>query len=155
MPLLRYFYYSKGTQIYCAPTVDSRPVWQNTMIHIALEGRCFVLAACQYAQEKDYPPDHPVADVNERNPEKVMIGGGSVIVSPSGEVLAGPLREGEGVLTASIDLDDCIRGKFDLDVVGNYSSPGMWYVRLDAARGSLMGVLFSIRVQGTCSDVNS
>ena len=52
-----------------------------------------------------------------------MIGGGSVIIGPLGDILAGPLREGEGVLTAEVDLDDCVRGKLDLDVVGHYSRP--------------------------------
>lgn len=52
-----------------------------------------------------------------------MIGGGSVICGPSGEVLAGPLKEGEGVLTATLDLDDIIRGKYDLDVAGHYARP--------------------------------
>jgi hypothetical protein len=52
-----------------------------------------------------------------------MIGGGSVIIGPLGEILAGPLREGEDVLTAEVDLDDCVRGKFDLDVVGHYARP--------------------------------
>jgi predicted amidohydrolase len=83
---VRTFYYSQGTQIYCAPTVDARPAWQHTMAHIALEGRCFVLSACQFSQESDYPPDHPVRDVNNRSSENVMIGGGSVIISPLGEV---------------------------------------------------------------------
>jgi len=123
MPLLRAYYYAQGTQIYCAPTVDARPEWQHTMIHIALEGRCFVLSACQYAQEKDFPADHAVADPANRNQSNVMIGGGSVIVSPLGKVLAGPLHDGEGVLTADLDLDDIVRGKFDLDVVGHYARP--------------------------------
>lgn len=123
---MRTFYYSKGTQIYCAPTVDARPVWQNTMVHIALEGRCFVLAACQYSQEKDYPPDHAVADANARDGENVMIAGGSVIVSPLGKVLAGPLLGGEGILTVDLDLDDIVRGKFDFDVVGHYARRDSW-----------------------------
>ncbi|KAF5375046.1 hypothetical protein D9758_000369 [Tetrapyrgos nigripes] len=123
---VRYFYYSKGTQIYCAPTVDARPVWQHTMRHIAIEGRCFVLAACQFAQEKDYPPDHPVADPQARNAENVMIAGGSVIVNPFGEVLAGPLLDAEGVLTAELDLNECTRGKFDLDVAGHYARPDVF-----------------------------
>lgn len=93
------------------------------MSHIALEGRCFVLSACQFSQESDYPSDHAVADTNNRNPDNVMIGGGSVIINPLGQVLAGPLRDGEGVLTAEIDLDDVVRGKFDLDVVGHYARP--------------------------------
>ena len=91
------------------------------MAHIALEGRCFVLSACQFAQEKDYPADHAVADPSARNPENVMIAGGSVIISPLGEVLAGPLRDAEGVLTAELDFDDIYRGKFDLDTVGHYA----------------------------------
>jgi predicted amidohydrolase len=53
MPLLRYRMYELGTQIYCAPTVDNREVWQNTMTHIALEGRCFVLSACQISTVSD------------------------------------------------------------------------------------------------------
>ncbi|THH33521.1 hypothetical protein EUX98_g662 [Antrodiella citrinella] len=123
MPLLRTFYYSKGTQIYCAPTVDARPEWQHTMRHIALEGRCFVLSACQYAEEKDYPEDHPVDNEANRNPKNVMIAGGSVIVGPLAQVLAGPLLGEEGVLTADLDLDDVVRGKFDLDVTGHYARP--------------------------------
>ncbi|KAG5221625.1 Nitrilase [Salix suchowensis] len=93
---VRTYYYSQGTQIYCAPTVDARPVWQNTMTHIAIEGRCFVLSAY-----------HPVADTNNRKPDNIMIAGGSVIINPLGK----------------LDLDDCIRGKFDLDVVGHYARP--------------------------------
>ncbi|KAF7306846.1 hypothetical protein MIND_00476800 [Mycena indigotica] len=125
MPLLRYHYYSLGTQLYCAPTVDARETWQSTMMHIALEGRCFVLAASQFAQEKDYPADHPVAS-DTRSPENIMIAGGSVIISPLGKILAGPLRDEEGVLTAEIDLDDVVRGKFDLDVCGNYARPDIF-----------------------------
>ncbi|KAI8980733.1 carbon-nitrogen hydrolase [Trametes punicea] len=130
MPLLRNYYYSQGTQIYCAPTVDARPEWQHSMKHIALEGRCFVLSACQFALEKDYPPDHAVADVNARDPNAVMIGGGSVIVNPMGKVLAGPLLNGEGVLTAELDLDDVMRGKFDLDVTGHYARNDVFEFRL-------------------------
>ncbi|KAG8678247.1 Nitrilase, partial [Ceratobasidium sp. 395] len=59
----------KGVQLYCAPTVDSRPAWQHTMIHIALEGRCFVLSACQYAQQKDFPAGHAIPEGTEPDPE--------------------------------------------------------------------------------------
>lgn len=93
------------------------------MIHIAVEGRCFVLSACQFATEQDYPEDHAVADANGRNPDKIVINGGSLIVSPFGTVLAGPSRTPEDILTAELDLDDVIRGKFDLDAVGHYARP--------------------------------
>lgn len=120
--IVRYHYYSLGTQLYCVPTVDARPNWQHTMAHIALEGRCFVLSACQFAKESDFPPDHAVADATiDRDPGRVMINGGSIIIGPLGNILAGPSREPEVVLTAEVDLDDCIRGKFDLDATGHYS----------------------------------
>lgn len=48
--------------------------------------------------------------------------GGSCIISPLGEVLAGPLWDNEnGLLTVDIDFDDCLRGRLDLDVGGSYS----------------------------------
>jgi predicted amidohydrolase len=55
MPLLRMAMYAQGVQIYCAPTVDDRETWFPTMRHIAIEGRCFVLAACQFATRAHYP----------------------------------------------------------------------------------------------------
>ncbi|KAI0130725.1 carbon-nitrogen hydrolase [Daldinia grandis] len=48
--------------------------------------------------------------------------GGSSIVSPFGDVLAGPQWEDEeGVIYADVDFDDCIRGRLDLDAAGSYS----------------------------------
>jgi predicted amidohydrolase len=91
------------------------------MIHIALEGRCHVLSACQYAEEKDYPPDHAVANTADRKPENMMIAGGSVIINPLGKVLAGLLLGQEDILTAELDLHDITRAKYDLDVVGHYA----------------------------------
>jgi len=136
--VVRMHYYQLGTQIYCAPTVDSRPEWQHTMRHIAIEGRCFVLSACQFTQQKDYPADHsfaaePSADA-QRDPDGVMIAGGSVIVSPLGKVLAGPLLNEEGVLVADLDLEDIVRGQFDLDVRGHYARPDGTFQNLSDLR---------------------
>ena len=58
MPLLRMAMYAKGVQLYCAPTVDDRETWLPTMRHVALEGRCFVLSACQYLTRADCPPGY-------------------------------------------------------------------------------------------------
>jgi nitrilase len=122
MPLLRMAMYGKGIELYCAPTVDDRETWLPTMRHIALEGRCFVLSACQYA-----PPQAAY-------PDTVPIGGGSVIVSPLGQVLAGPHRAGEAVLTAELDLGDLARGKYDLDVTGHYARPDVFRLTVDETR---------------------
>jgi nitrilase len=129
MPLFRTAMYSKGVNIWCAPTVDDRESWQPTMRHIAIEGRCFVLSACQYLRRAQCPPDYNAIQGNA--PETVLIEGGSVIVSPLGEVLAGPLRGCEGLLTADLAMQDVVRGKFDLDVVGHYARPDIFQLSVD------------------------
>jgi nitrilase len=123
MPQLRLAMYSQGVEIYCAPTVDDRETWLPTMRHIALEGRCFVLSATQFARRSDYPVDYPIETTD---PDEVLISGGSCIVDPLGQVLAGPARDGEAILLADLDLDEIVRAKFDLDVVGHYARPDVF-----------------------------
>lgn len=118
MPLARMAMYKKGVEIYLAPTADSRESWQNTMQHISLEGRCFVLAANQFVRKSDYPEKY-LDDLNDE-PE-IMCAGGSVIISPMGEVLAGPLWNQEGLLTAELDFSVLAKSKLDFDVVGHYA----------------------------------
>jgi nitrilase len=129
MPLLRYALYAKGIQLYCAPTVDDRETWLPTMRTIALEGRCFVLSASQYARRCDYPADY--APVQGNDPDAVLIRGGSCIVSPLGQVLAGPVFDAPAMLTADLDLDEIARGKYDLDVVGHYARPDLFRLHVD------------------------
>jgi nitrilase len=129
MPLLRQTMYGKGVEIWCAPTVDDRDQWQATMRHVALEGRCFVISANQYLTRADLPGD--VQPIQGDAPETVLIDGGSVIVSPLGEILAGPLRGGEGVLLAELDLDELDRGRFDFDAAGHYARPDIFTLHVD------------------------
>lgn len=130
MPLLRMDQYAKGVQLYCAPTVDDRDQWQHAMRHIAWEGRTFVLASCQFAQRKDYPDDYECSQGDD--PEGVLIRGGSVIISPMGAVLAGPVFGEEAILPASLDMGDIARGKYDLDVVGHYGRPDLFKLKVNS-----------------------
>jgi nitrilase len=124
MPLLRQAMYAKGVELYCAPTVDDRPTWTATMTHIALEGRTHVLSACQYITKDAYPDDHPFeVDLPYGS---TAIRGGSVIVAPTGEVLAGPVYDEETILYADIDPDAKTRSHLDFDVVGHYSRPDVF-----------------------------
>ena len=133
MPMLRMAMYSKGIQLYCAPTADDRDTWIPTMQHIALEGRCFVLSSCQYIKRGAYPKDYLA--IQGDDPDTLIIRGGSCIVGPLGQILAGPDYEGECILTADIDLGDIARGKYDFDVAGHYARPDVFrlYVNERAA----------------------
>ena len=64
-----------------------------------------------------------------------MTRGGSCIVNPLGEIVAGPVYDQEAILTADIDLGDKIRGKFDLDVVGHYARPDVFQLRVNQKSG--------------------
>lgn len=132
MPLLRMAMYQQNIQLYCAPTVDDRDSWVPSMQHIATEGRCFVLSACQFTRRSDYPADYDCAQGND--PETVLIRGGSCIVSPFGEVLAGPVYNAEEVLLAELDLNQIQRGRYDLDVVGHYARPDVFQLRVSTVR---------------------
>lgn len=124
MPLARMAMYARGIELYCAITVDDRETWLATVRHIALEGRCFVLSACQFLARGDGQPDDP------SGPE-VLIRGGSCIVGPLGEVLAGPSYGAEAILTADLDRADLARAKFDFDVVGHYARPDVFRLEVN------------------------
>jgi nitrilase len=131
MPLLRMAMYARGVQLYCAPTADGRETWLATVRHIALEGRCFVLSCNQFARRRDYPADIPNTLAAE--PDDVVMPGGSCILGPLGEVLAGPDRDGETILCADLDLADVPRAKFDLDVAGHYARPDVFKLVVNEA----------------------
>ena len=131
MPMLRMAMYSKNVAIYCAPTADDRDTWLSSMQHVALEGRCFVLTACQFLRRKDLPETVRVSLAD--SPDAVLMRGGSAIVSPFGKVLAGPSFGEETILTAALDLNDIGRGKFDFDVAGHYSRPDVFQLIVNEA----------------------
>lgn len=118
MPMYWQHLYDQGVEIWCAPTVDAREMWQASMRHIAYEGRCFVLSACQRLVAEDWP-DGAGEEIDGR----------SVICSPKGDVIAGPMV-GTGLLFAEFDRNDVVRGRFDLDVAGHYSRPDVFDLRV-------------------------
>jgi nitrilase len=125
MPLARVAMYGKGVEIYLAPTADQRDIWQAALRHIAFEGRCFVLGCNQFVTKDMYPAELESIDELKDQPE-VMCRGGSVVVSPTGDVLAGPLYDQEAILYADLDLDEIVRAQLDLDVVGHYARPDVF-----------------------------
>jgi len=139
MPLLRTAMYAKGIELYCAITVDDRDTWIPTVRHIALEGRCFVLSACQFLRRADLPAGYPTEHIPAS--QEVLIRGGSCIVGPLGQLLAGPIYGEEAVITATLERRDLARSKFDFDVVGHYSRPDVF--RLEVNERSMKPVVFN------------
>jgi nitrilase len=133
MPALRQAMYAQGVQLYCAPTADDRPSWAASMQHIALEGRVFVLSACQAIRLGEYPPQHREAFGLAHQEDDYVMRGGSMIVSPLGEVLAGPVFDCETELYADLDMGLLEQGNLDFDVVGHYARPDVFELKVNTA----------------------
>ncbi len=128
MPLARLSMYKKGVQIYIAPTADSRDEWTNTLKHIALEGRCFVLGCNQFFTKSMYPEEyqHLVKDEKEE-----ICPGGSMVVSPLGKVIVEPVFGKSDVIKVEIDLDDVTKSKLDFDANGHYTRGDIFHFKVD------------------------
>ena len=125
MPLARTAMYAKGIQIYLAPTADDREVWQSTLRHIALEGRCFVLSCNQYVTKEMYPADLACSDDLQLEPE-LMSKGGSAIVGPLGQYIVEPVSGREEIIIADLDMSLIAESRLDFDVVGHYARPDVF-----------------------------
>ena len=130
MPLARTAMYQKGVHIYLAPTADTRDRWQASMRHIALEGRCYVLSCNQYLTKADYPKDLACYDELAGEPE-VLSSGGTAVVAPDGEYVAGPVWGREEIVLADLDMSEVASSRFDFDVVGHYARPDVFRLHVN------------------------
>jgi nitrilase len=118
MPLARFALYERGVEIYLAPTADDSADWLDSMRHIAREARAFVLSCCVFQRASSYPEDVPLAAGDD------LLGrGGSTIISPTGEHLAGPLYDDEGILYADLDASVLYTARQRFDPAGHYHRP--------------------------------
>jgi len=136
MPLARYSLYSQGIEIYIAPTYDSGEAWTGTMQHIAREGKCWVLSCGVALQRSDLPEDFPKLDELYPTEEDWINPGDSLVVSPTGEIVSGPLSQEKGVILVDIDVELAARSRRAFDVAGHYSRPDIFTLEIDMSRQS-------------------
>jgi nitrilase len=128
MPLARFALYQAGVEIYLAPTADDSESWHDSLRHIAREARAFVLSSCVFQSAASYPDDVPLADGDE------LVGrGGSAILGPDGDYLAGPLWDEEGILYAELDPQRLYEARQRFDPAGHYHRPDVFRFELPTA----------------------
>ena len=126
MPLARFALYAQGPDFHVAPTWDAGSGWVSTMRHIALEGRCWVLGNGTAMRGRDVPEAFPGREVLFPDEEDWFNPGDSVIVSPEGRVVAGPLRNQHGILYADCEPAAAAAARRTLDVAGHYGRPDIF-----------------------------
>lgn len=136
MPLARYALYSQGVEIYIAPTYDSGDAWIGTMQHIAREGKCWVLCCGVALKKEDLPNDFPSLEQLYPDDVEWINPGDSLIVSPTGDIVAGPLSKQQGHIIFDIDVQLAVTSKRALDIAGHYSRPDVFTLEVDKARQS-------------------
>lgn len=131
MPLARYALFAQGVEIYVAPTYDSGDDWIESLRHIAREGGCWVIGSGNLLRGSDMLTD--AVDLSELypDPEEWVNPGDSVVIAPGGELIAGPLRNEQGLLLADIDLERVGTARRTLDVAGHYARPDVFQLQVD------------------------
>jgi nitrilase len=80
--------------------------------------------------------DFPSLDELYPEDEEWINPGDSLVVSPSGEIVSGPLSKQKGNIILDIDVELATNSKRALDVAGHYSRPDVFNLQVDKSRQS-------------------
>jgi predicted amidohydrolase len=135
MPLARFHLYAQGVEVWLAPTLARGDGWIATMRHIAREGRVWVVGVNPCVRVDQIPADFPNRDhvwrVMDPDEAEWVEPGNSVICNPNGEIVAGPLRYEEGILTTEVDLTRVKETRRLFDAAGHYNRPDIFQLTVD------------------------
>jgi nitrilase len=131
MPLARYALYAQGVEIYVAPTYDSGDDWIESLRHIAREGGCWVIGSGNLLRGSDMLTEAVDLAGLYPDPEEWVNPGDSVIIAPGGELVAGPLRNADGLLFAEIEVDKVGSARRTLDTAGHYARPDLFQLQVN------------------------
>ncbi|MEW6638330.1 MAG: carbon-nitrogen hydrolase family protein [Actinomycetota bacterium] len=131
MPLARHAMHAQGEQVHAAlwPEVDDIHLVASR--HYAFEGRCFVVSVGSVLRRRDIPEDLELFREAGIDPDEQLLSGGSSIIGPDGNYLAGPADAEETILYADLDTSRIAAEQQTFDPVGHYSRPDIFSVSVD------------------------
>ncbi|MCA1603574.1 MAG: carbon-nitrogen hydrolase family protein [Acidobacteria bacterium] len=130
MPLARHALHVSGEHIHVAVYPAVHEMHRIASRHYAFEGRCFVLAVGLIMPARDMPTEFPAPAIFAREPDALVLRGGSCIIGPDGQYVVEPVFDEEATLIAELDLRLIDKEKMTLDVTGHYYRPDVFDWRL-------------------------
>jgi nitrilase len=130
MPLARVALYQKGLTIYLSPNTNDNPEWQDTIRHIAIEGKCFFVNADMLITKESYPKDLKTYERDVSILPEQICRGGSCIVDPYGHYLTEPVWDDEAIILAELDMTQVCASRMEHDPCGHYSRPDVLELRV-------------------------
>lgn len=136
MPLARQTLHVAGEDIHCSLWPSVKEMYQIASRHYAFEGRCFVVAAGGIMRRADLPRELEVSNTLAGNSEFIL-DGGSCVIGPDGQYLAGPTFCSEVIILARINLERVREESLTLDVTGHFNRPDIFgfHCKTTASRG--------------------
>lgn len=118
MPLARVALYQKGITIYISPNTNDNPEWQDTIKHIAIEGKCYFINSDMIIKKSSYPKN---LNENISHLPDLVCKGGSCVIDPFGHYLTKPVWDKEEIIYANLDMDLVKSSKMEHDPIGHYA----------------------------------
>lgn len=134
MPLSRYALMAQREEIHCShfPGAIGRPGFADevdaTIRHHAMESGCFVVNATGWLTPEQIAELCPDPQLRERLAPDGQL---TAIVGPDGRHVTPPLRQGEGMVVADLDMRAITRRKLRMDSVGHYARPDVTRLWID------------------------
>jgi nitrilase len=133
MPLARYALYCQGEDLHIATWPGSPKLTRDITRFIAMEGRLYVVSVGGILKEKDIPDSFPLKGKMIAQRDR-FLSGGTFIVGPDGEAIAGPIKDEETIIYGDLDIN-LVRGeRQNFDPAGHYSRPDIFNLRVNRMR---------------------
>ncbi|MBL8169484.1 MAG: carbon-nitrogen hydrolase family protein [Acidobacteria bacterium] len=131
MPMARQTLHLGGEDIHVALWPSVKEMYQVASRHYAFEGRCFVVAAGGIMRRSDLPADLELAANVANGDSEFILDGGSAVIGPDGQYVAGPAFGSEVIILARINLERIREESMTLDVTGHFNRPDLFDFRFN------------------------